>query len=268
MLEKVAIGCAQIDIEPGKVNTNFNKIDDCTALAKEAGINILLFPECSLADYYISPDDFLRCSDTIPGEQSAHIQTLACRHSIYIVIGLFEKSPNERLFNTAVMISPDGRIIGKYSKTHLSVHTRDNAISKETDIFSPGTEFPLIETPYGQSGMMICKDGLFLEVPGIYHSKGAQMLFWLNNRAELFDFVSRSYAKLNCQIIASCNRAEGHAEGGRSMIIDWEGNVLAEAGCEETLIKADFNLVDFAKARKEHEIQRSRNPALYGDLVT
>ena len=65
-----------------------------------------------------------------------------------LVAGLLETDGEDR-YNTAVLIDPDGKLIGKYRKHRLGHESVRN---------TPGTETPVFNTPFGKIGIMICAD--------------------------------------------------------------------------------------------------------------
>jgi predicted amidohydrolase len=81
---------------------------------------------------------------------------LAKKHNIYIVVGLVERDGN-LIYNVAVLIGHDGRIIGKYRKVCLPRSEVEAGLS-------PGKDYPVFETRFAKVGMMVCYDGFFPEV--------------------------------------------------------------------------------------------------------
>ena len=91
---------------------------------------------------------------------------LADRLNIYLVAGMLEADGDNR-FNTAVIIDPDGNLIGKYRKQQLGhEHPRN----------TPGTESPVFTTPLGRIGIMICADRRDPELVKRLRDGGAQLV--------------------------------------------------------------------------------------------
>src|SRR5438874_13795330 len=88
----------------------------------------------------------------------------------YLVAGLIERDRHQ-LFNVAVLIGPDGKVAGKYRKVCLPDGEYDKGMS-------PGSDYPVFDTPLGKIGMMICYDGFFPEVARELSNRGAEIIAW------------------------------------------------------------------------------------------
>lgn len=110
------------------------------------------------------------CAESIPGPSTDYFGELAKKHQLYIVSGLIERDRHQ-LFNVAVLIGPDGKVAGKYRKVCLPDGEYDKGMS-------PGSDYPVFDTPLGRIGMMICYDGFFPEVARELSSRGAEIIAW------------------------------------------------------------------------------------------
>lgn len=110
------------------------------------------------------------CAESIPGPSTDYFGELAKKHKLYIVPGLIERDRHQ-LFNVAVLIGPDGKVAGKYRKVCLPDGEFDNGIS-------PGSDYPVFNTPLGKIGMMVCYDGFFPEVARELSNRGAEIIAW------------------------------------------------------------------------------------------
>lgn len=109
-------------------------------------------------------------AEPIPGPSTEFFGKLARQHGLYLVVGLVERAA-PLIYNTAVLIDPEGRIAGTYRKVVLP---RDE-ISQGV---APGHEYPVFTTPWGRLGMMICYDGFFPEVARELTNRGAEVIAW------------------------------------------------------------------------------------------
>lgn len=265
MAEQVKIACVQLDVEPGEPARNLESVARYIALAGEEGADVVTFPEAALADYY--HDDYHACAAPIPGAHTEAVGATARKHGVWVAIGLVESAP-EGLHNSAVLISSEGEVRGLYRKTHLSVDDRGGTIAKEADVFLPGDSIDVFDTPWGKTGMMICKDGDYPEVSRVLAVKGAEIVLWLTNRGGVNRISCRHYSLVNKVILVACNRAEGHAAGGGSAIYDWHGEALVSANREERLISAVLDVAEMREQREPYWREaRVRRPGLYGGLV-
>ena len=105
-------------------------------------------------------------------EPSAGIAGL-CRsakeHRLWVCTSVHERKRDGRLYNTALLIDPNGRIAGTYHKTHLTVGEIEMGLV-------PGDEFPVFETELGRIGMLVCWDLWFPEPARVLALKGADII--------------------------------------------------------------------------------------------
>jgi len=93
---------------------------------------------------------------------------LANENDIYLIAGLTEID-NDRLYNSSILINPNGEVSGVYRKRFL--------FGKETSFYIAGTSFPVFTTPYGKIGMMICYDRQKEEMIEKLSDHGAEIVF-------------------------------------------------------------------------------------------
>jgi hypothetical protein len=75
------------------------------------------------------------------------------------------------VFNTAVLLGPDGKLIGKYRKVCLPHAEVEAGVA-------PGTDYPVFDTTFGKVGLMVCYDGFFPEVARELSARGAEVIAW------------------------------------------------------------------------------------------
>jgi predicted amidohydrolase len=120
--------------------------------------------------YYGLGKPFAEVAEPIPGPSTDYFGSLAKKHDLYIVAGLVERSEH-LIYNTAVLMGPDGKLVGKYRKTTLPRGEIEGGIC-------PGSDYPVFETRFGRVGMMICYDGFFPEVARQLANHGAEVIAW------------------------------------------------------------------------------------------
>jgi predicted amidohydrolase len=109
-------------------------------------------------------------AEPIPGPSTDYFASLAKKHNMYIVAGLFEKDAH-KVYNSAVLLTPEGKLGGKYRKVTLPDGEASAGVV-------PGNEYPIFETRFGKIGMMICYDGFFPEVARELTKRGAEVIAW------------------------------------------------------------------------------------------
>jgi predicted amidohydrolase len=111
---------------------------------------------------------YVACAEPIPGPSTDFFAALAKKHHCYLVPGLLERA-GPLVYNVAVLIGPDGQIVGKYRKTTLPRGEIEGGIA-------PGKEYPVFTTRFGKVGMMVCYDGFFPEVARELANRGAEII--------------------------------------------------------------------------------------------
>lgn len=139
---------------------NFRRIEPMIREAAGGGAKIVCTTECfldgyAIADKSIPLDSYRALGEPIPdGKYFRRLADLARELRIHLIAGMLEADGDMR-YNTAVVIGPDGNLIGKYHKQRL-----DHEAVRNT----AGREAPVFETEYGKLGVMICADR---RTPGI-----------------------------------------------------------------------------------------------------
>ncbi len=111
---------------------------------------------------------YAEAAEAIPGPSTDYFSALAKQYELHLVAGLLERAGHV-VYNVAVLIGPDGKVIGKYRKVCLPRGEVEMGVT-------PGTEYPVFETRFGKVGMMICYDGFFPEVARELANRGAEVI--------------------------------------------------------------------------------------------
>lgn len=139
---------------PADKERNMARAEPLIREAASLGAKIVVTTECFLDGYairdkQIPQDRWMSLAEPIPsGPYFERLRRLADELDIHLVAGMLERD-GERTYNTAVLIGPDGRLIGKYHKQDLQHELARN---------TPGTDSPVFDTPYGRVGIIICAD--------------------------------------------------------------------------------------------------------------
>ncbi len=151
---------------------NFERVCPLIREAARQGAEIVITTECFLDGYAIRDksiprDAWLRLSEEIPGgEYYRQLRGLAAECRVHLVAGFVERA-GEKTYNTAVLIGPDGRLIGRYRKHDLGHELNHN---------TPGTEYPVFDTPFGRIGLIICADRRNPDLVRQLRANGAEIL--------------------------------------------------------------------------------------------
>lgn len=156
------------------------------------------------------------------------------RHQMYIILPVLDVR-GEAYYNTALLLDREGRITGRYDKTHLT------AIEREELGVTAGDTYPVFDLDFGRIGIMTCYDGHFPEVGRILSLNGAEILFFPSLQRhmteDLLEVQLRARAADNCVYVvrssygydASVPWTPGMM-AGKTCIVDFEGTLLADAG--------------------------------------
>lgn len=121
---------------------------------------------------YMARDAFPRLAEPIDGPTIQALLRVAAEHGTHIVLGMPEREPDtKRLFNTSVMITPDGRV-ASYRKVYLA----NFGPFEEGLYFGRGEGLTLVSTKLGKVGLLICYDSFFPELAKAYALRGADIL--------------------------------------------------------------------------------------------
>lgn len=162
---------------------------------------------------------------------------------------LFAGSVPERLlvpgggvqhFNTQLVFGPDGTLRGAYRKIHLFGFN-----GGETTVMTSGSDEVVVDCPLGPTGLATCYDLRFPELFRTLVDAGAGAFVipagWPERRKSHWVVLARARAIENQAFVLACNLVGTHAGvpmAGRSMVIDPQGEVLAEAGAAEEVLVA------------------------------
>ena len=193
--------------------------------AKQYGADIVAFPEA-----YPHVPDSPKPGDVAeslasPGPTLQRMTAEAAKNQLHLIWPLYTRE-GDRVYNSSVLIAPDGRIIGAYHKIHPTIGEIESGIT-------PGTGARVFDTDLGRVGMAICFDLNFPDVRDGLGAASAEMIFF--SSAYRGGLQVRIWAfELGVYIISAIL-----AELGQ--IVDLSGTVLAEATYEQ-LIARRINL--------------------------
>jgi predicted amidohydrolase len=211
----------------------------------------------------------------------------ARQHGIAFKLGYAELTPEGRRFNCAILVGRDGRVIGKYRKVHLPGHAEFDLARSfqhlEKRYFEPGDlGFPVWRALGGILGLCICNDRRWPETWRVLGLQGAELVVLGFNtpsvnsqKAEEGPERRMAQHRLSLQAgayqnsmwvvaVAKCGVEDGHPLMGGTMIVNPDGEIIAEAATlDDELVVADCDLdatafgkqtvFDFARHRRvEH----------------
>ena len=164
----------------------------------------------------------------------------ATEYNTYIVYNLQELDDGE-YYNTSILFDRQGKIVGKYRKTHLTVTELELGMT-------PGTEHPVFDTDFGKVGMLVCYDHYFSKPVEQVAANGAEILLI----SSAGDAAEQCFARAkDCGLyVAVCGWNTENSYGwAPGRIIDANGNMLS--GTREKG-KPAFAKIDLNKPVRRH----------------
>lgn len=263
---------------------NLKKILHYSAEAARNGAKIICHQELSTTIYFCFEEDYKHyaLAETIPGPSTERVGELARQAGVMIILPLYEKVIKGECYNSAAIIGPNGKVIGKYQKNSIPlVKTTDGPLGNEKFYFRPGRQgFPVFDTPFGlRIGILICYDRHFPEAFRVLALQGGDLIFvptatYRPTFREMWEVELRGHAFTNVLYVGGVNRVGQDVGGaperhyfGSSLFIDPTGTVISRASdCEDQVIYAEIDGERIEDLRNRLGFYRDRRPDIYGLL--
>ena len=259
-------------------------------MAAVKGAQLIVFQELHNSLYFCQTEstDNFDLAETIPGPSTEYFSELAREFGVVLVLSLFEKRAAGLYHNTAVVIEKDGSIAGKYRKMHIP----DDPAYYEKFYFTPGDlGFHPIQTSVGKLGVQVCWDQWYPEGARLMALQGAELLIYptaigwestdtddeKQRQLDAWQTVQRGHAVANGIPVVAVNRCghevdpSGQTNGidfwGHSFVAGPQGEILAEAGTNPTMLLVDVDMKRSENVRRWWPFLRDRRIDEFGDLT-
>ena len=279
MREFVA-ACVQIAITPNDVAANLAKgITWLERAVREYQAELVVFPETVTTGYEtgLSAEELWDLVDEAPGRITRDVQAAAKELGVYVVWPTYRRAGGRgNVYNSAILIAPDGEIAGIYDKTHPAPWERRDGggwalVGNRADVF---------KTSLGDIGMIICYDGDFPELSRLLAVKGAEIIVRVSALQRSYDIwyitnAARAYDN-HVYLIASNlvgPDAKGNYGFGHSMIVNPIAWRLAQARGTQEIIAARLDpdplryITWGSHSPQNFDHLEDRNLALYQEIL-
>jgi predicted amidohydrolase len=267
------VACQQVAPRIGDLAANRELSVRAIRDAVAGGAGIVVLPELVTSGYVFGSREeaasvAIAADDPLFSDWAAQ----AARGPAVVVGGVCERGPDGRLYNSAAVVDGSG-VRAVYRKTHLW--------DREKLIFEPGDEAPpVVDTPAGRIGVLVCYDLEFPELTRSVALRGADLLAVPTNWP-LVDrpagerapevVIAMAAARTNRVFVACCDRTgteRGQKWTAGTTLIDEQGWVMATTEGEGSAAAE----MDLPRARVKTLTERSdtlldRRPELYADVV-
>lgn len=266
-------------------------IDACFVVgAHGMPVKLICFPEFSIGGLFTprtTTEEVKKYEAiTMPGPETDQLAAKARQHKCYIAACNHENDPAipDFFFNTAFIINPEGKIILKYRKMNVAFGCNPHDIFDKyvNPVNGKKDFFPVVDTRIGRLACFICGDLMIPEIVKASALKGAEVMCHLSSgfAGEMPPHVLRTRAWDNTVYIVEENWAarvlateaigdtriptsvDGRG-GGQGMVIDYFGNVIAEAGDKSPqLVMGNIDIMSLRATRKRFRMGISGGDAL------
>jgi len=170
-MENIKIATAQFEHKCRDKEYNLQVIDQLAGEAAAKGAQVIAFHECSITGYtfarHLTKNKLLDIAEVIPtGESIKRLSSIARKHDIVILAGLFEKDKQNNLYKPYVCVDKDG-LIASHRKLHPFINPNLN----------PGDSYTVFELFGWKCGILICYDNNVIENVRATALLGADIIF-------------------------------------------------------------------------------------------
>ena len=256
-----AVRVALIQLDGSLAAPLAERVERAVALVRgQRGADLVVLPELWAHGAWDN-EHWQAHAQPLQGEVLAALQEAAIAAGCVLHGGsLLERADDGRVFNTSVVLGPDGMLLATYRKIHTFGFDAGEAV-----LLAPGEAVVTVDALGARLGLATCYDLRFPELFRLLVDAGAQAFVipasWPAKRLEHWRLLARARAVEDQAWVFACAQS-GQQSGvelcGHSAVIDPWGRVAAEAGPGEQVLTADVDLAAAARVRAEFPVLRDR----------
>ena len=225
--------------------------------AARENARLIVFPELFLCPAQASQDKMAQSSQ-LTSKALEEFGAAARQWGAWYILNLVEQDDG-RLYHTAFVVGPDGKVVTRYRKVHLTQH--------EAQWATPGNDYCVVELPFGNVGIMLGHEVCFCEVARILTCLGADVIAapsaWRHPRES--NLFLRERALENKVFAVAANRLDAPFSGESKVVLP-NGAVASRAGHGQT--DYVFQYLNLVWARDKQirpgtDLIKNRRPQFY-----
>jgi len=266
----MAVLAAAVQMSAGSdKERNLERAEHLVRQAAERGATLVVLPE--MFNWRGRKAAQEQAAEDLGGMTLSRMKQLARELELFLVAGsITERIPGDaKAYNTSVLLSPDGTMLGCYRKIHLfDVEIAGKVSARESDAKVAGSEVTCVPTAAGTIGLSVCYDLRFPELYRKLAALGATVVtipsaFTYPTGEAHWEVLLRARAIENQAFVIAPGQfgpnLHGFSDYGNSMVVDPWGRVLARASDNgEEVIVARLDFEELAKVRRELPSLRHR----------
>lgn len=275
-MREVTVATVQMKPKLGEAEENLIKMSEMISkIASQQKVDLIVFPELITSGAELGLR-FTELAQRVPGPAVNLISQRANEYGVYIAFGMVTKERVESvLYNSAILVGPDGELLEVYNKIHLR--------GEERMAFREGFKLPVIDTEIGTIGLMIGYDLAFPEVARSLVLDGAEILCcvanWEAAAIDEWKTYMRARAYENACYMVGANRVGEDVTlvfGGESMVVGPRGQIYASLASETDPVTGEplegftvtrIDLDEVRHNREEFQMIQNRQPTVYKSIV-
>jgi predicted amidohydrolase len=236
------------------------RVDHAAELVRECeGSDLVVLPEMWAHGAW-AYDLWEETSEPPDGPTVEAMRKAARDAAVLLHAGSIAERADGSLYNTSVLIGPGGDILATYRKIHRFGFGEGEGLLMGAggEVVTWGGAEPVL-------GLATCYDLRFPELFRLLVDSGAEMFVvassWPHRRLAHWRLLTRARAVDNLAYVVACNACGEHSgvrQAGHSMVVDPWGEIVAEAGEEETVLHVDVDPALVAKTRATFPALRDR----------
>lgn len=268
------IATCQMNVVDNK-DTNIEHAIQLIKKASSNGAKLITLPEMFNTPYDNSK--FIEyCEEETTSKTLNSMQDIAREENIYLQSGSIPEKESNHLYNTAYLINPKGKIIGKHRKMHMFDIDTDNMKFTESDTLTPGDSVTTIKTPLANISIAICYDIRFPELWTLMNKNNSDIIllpgaFNKTTGPHHWETLIKARAIDNqCYVVAtSPSQIENpyYVAWGHSMIVNPWGKIIAKAHENEEILYANITQSSLSSVRNQIPVLTNRRNDIYDTIL-